>query len=355
MKQLRELAIVSKIWNNSKRNLSASSSFLPAIIPPSIAVLILISLIGGFSIQALLYSFIIIVIFDTITLYLLGKFRLQEISKILTTINSIRDNKFSSPDEIRLDKNLVELEGEIKAMFLRTQNDIANLKKLEHVRTEFLGNVSHELRTPIFAMQGYLETLLGGAINDPKVNQTFLMKANHHTQNLNNLLNDLIDISMIESGQMRMSFRYFNVSTYLENIVNEMIPLAEEKNLQLNLYEIRPNLQLFGDKDRIKQVLVNLISNAIKYTEEGNIDVAVEEESKFGRIIIKDTGPGITDSDLDRIFERFYRVDKDRSRAVGGTGLGLAIVKHIIDAHSSKIEVKSKLGQGSEFSFKLKK
>jgi two-component system phosphate regulon sensor histidine kinase PhoR len=197
--------------------------------------------------------------------------------------------------------------------------------------------------------------LLDGAINDPKVNQTFLKKANHHTQNLNNLLNDLIDISMIESGKMRMSFRYFNVRDYLETIVTEMRPIAEEKNLEIILNEIRPNLQLFGDKDRLNQVLVNLISNAIKYTDEGSIDLSVIEESKFGKIIVKDTGQGISESDLDRIFERFYRVDKDRSRSVGGTGLGLAIVKHIIDAHKSKIEVKSELGKGSEFSFKLKK
>ena len=117
-------------------------------------------------------------------------------------------------------------------MFLRTQNDIANLKKLERVRTEFLGNVSHELRTPIFAIQGYLETLLNGAIDDKKVNRNFLEKANHHTNNLNTLLNELIDISMIESGQMHMSFRYFNIAEYLEEICNDLRPQADEKNLQ---------------------------------------------------------------------------------------------------------------------------
>ena len=235
MKLLKEWAIVSRIWNNVKRNLSAASNYLPAIIPPSILVLLLIALTGGFSFQLLTYSVFLVLLFDLFALYSIGKYRLRELNKILTTINSIRENRYSSPDEIKLGKNLVELEGEIKAMFLRTQNDIANLKKLEQVRTEFLGNVSHELRTPIFAIQGYLETLLDGAINDPKVNQTFLKKANHHTQNLNNLLNDLIDISMIESGKMRMSFRYFNVKEYLETILNEMHPLAEEKNLNLIL------------------------------------------------------------------------------------------------------------------------
>ena len=229
------------------------------------------------------------------------------------------------------------------------------MKKLEQVRTEFLGNVSHELRTPIFAIQGYVETLLDGAIADEKVNKNFLQKAMHHTNNLNNLINDLIDISMIESGQLKMSFRYFNIGEYLETLVQELSPLAEKKNIELKLMPVKQSLQLFGDKERLKQVLVNLILNAIKYTEAGSVEISVADEGKFGRISVRDTGIGIGEADLDRIFERFYRVDKDRSRAVGGTGLGLAIVKHLVDAHGSKIEVKSELGKGSEFSFKLKK
>jgi two-component system phosphate regulon sensor histidine kinase PhoR len=160
---------------------------------------------------------------------------------------------------------------------------------------------------------------------------------------------------MIESGQMHMSFRYFNIAEYLEEICNDLRPQAEEKNLQLILHPIKENLQLFGDKIKLKQVFVNLIQNALKYTEKGSVEVLVEEIKKHGKIIVKDTGIGISENDLDRIFERFYRVDKDRSRAVGGTGLGLAIVKHIVEAHGSRIEVKSTVGVGSEFSFLLKK
>ena len=222
----------------------------------------------------------------------------------------------SSPDEIKLGKPLVELEGDIKAMFLKTQNDIENLKKLEHVRTEFLGNVSHELRTPIFAIQGFIETLLNGALNDPKVNRNFLIKASNHVIRLNNLLNDLIDISMIESGQMKMSFRYFNVKDYFENIYFEMQPIAERKNLKLILHPIKGNLKLFGDKDRLRQVITNLISNSIKYTEEGKVEIFVEEEDKFGKIVVRDTGIGISEPDIERIFERFYRVDKFRIRRI---------------------------------------
>jgi two-component system phosphate regulon sensor histidine kinase PhoR len=152
-----------------------------------------------------------------------------------------------------------------------------------------------------------------------------------------------------------MSFRYFKVREYLEAVVNEMKPIADEKNIQLVLDPFREKLQLFGDKTKLKQVLVNLLTNAIKYTEAGTVKIKVEEEDHYGRIIISDTGIGIPPEDISRIFERFFRVDKARSRAVGGTGLGLAIVKHIIEAHGSKVEVKSEPGKGSEFSFRLKK
>ena len=279
----------------------------------------------------------------------------SEVKKVIDVIERIRTNSLNSADEIKLDKDLKELELEIKSMFLRTKNDIANLKKLEQVRTEFLGNVSHELRTPIFAIQGFIETLLDGAIDDSKVNRTFLHKANQHTINLNNLLNDLIDISMIESGQMQMSFRYFNVYDFLENIAHDYLPQAEYKNLELRIVPFDKTLQLFGDRQRLKQVMTNLIMNAIKYTEKGSIEVGIEDEQNYSKIFVRDTGIGISEEDRPRIFERFYRVDKDRSREMGGTGLGLAIAKHIIEAHSSKIEVASEIGKGSEFSFRLKK
>ena len=270
-------------------------------------------------------------------------------------IKKIRLNEFQDSGEIFLSDSLKELETEIKAMFSRSQLDIQNLKKLEQVRTEFLGNVSHELRTPIFSIQGYLETLLDGALNDSNVNHNFLQKAHRHTINLNTLLNDLIDISMIESGNMKMSFRYFNISQFLKTLVSELSPEAEKKGLSLIPNFPSSDLELYGDKQRLKQVLVNLILNAIKYTEDGSVEVGFTETIEFGIIFVRDTGIGISDSDLPRIFERFYRVDKDRSREQGGTGLGLAIAKHIIEAHSSKIEVKSTPGRGSEFFFRLKK
>jgi len=274
---------------------------------------------------------------------------------VLEVIKNIREKKYTESNEIILTGNYGELPEEIQKMFDRFKKDFDYLKKLEKMRTEFLGNVSHELRTPIFAIQGYIETLLNGALNDQKVNTYFLEKANHHTQNLNNLLNDLIDISMIETGEMRLSFRYFRLAEYLKVIVEEFSPMAEEKGLKLILRPFNESIEVFGDKAKLKQVFSNLIQNAIKYTEEGLVEVIVEEEEGKARIIIKDSGLGIPEEDLERIFERFYRVDKNRSRAVGGTGLGLAIVKHILEAHNSRIFVKSELNAGSEFYFSLKK
>lgn len=340
--------------NKLRENLSYAWSYFPVIIFLGLitfAIFVFLDYGTAVSFYVLLFIAILLIL---LTLYYVGKIRKNELNRIKNIIRGIRQNELKSADEIKLGKQLVGLETEIQSMFLRTKNDIANLKKLEQVRTEFLGNVSHELRTPIFAIQGFIETLLNGALEDPKVNKNFLQKANQHTINLNNLLNDLIDISMIESGQMKMSFRYFNISEFLKSMIMEMKVYAKD-GIELILEPIDPNLKVFGDKDKLKQALINLITNSLKYTEKGKVEVGLYEEEKYCRIYVKDTGIGISEKDMGRIFERFYRVDKDRSRAVGGTGLGLAIVKHIIEAHSSKVEVKSDLGRGSEFSFYLKK
>lgn len=342
------------MWNEIKSNIySASVYFREFILFLILVLLIIFLLIEKLSLSIPLILLLLLV--GIIILNLVGRRRIKEINEIKNIIASIRHSKYQHSDEIVLSNHLSALETEIKVMFEKAKNDIEYLERLQKMRSQFIANVSHELRTPIFAIQGFIETLLNGAINDSKVNKNFLEKANNHTVNLANLLNDLIDISMIESGEMRMSFRYFNLNNYLNQILNDFIPLAEEKNIQLICGPIKNELQVFGDKDKLRQVFVNLLQNSIKYTEQGKVEILVEEDKKVVTVIIKDTGIGIPENDLERIFERFYRVDQNRSREVGGTGLGLAIVKHIIEAHNSKIEVRSKLGVGSEFSFKLKK
>lgn len=284
----------------------------------------------------------------------------RRLKKIFSVIEK-RINKMSTDDSttddgaLSLSYSFHEIEAALNLMTEKYNNDIAKMKRLERVRTEFLGNVSHELRTPIFTIQGFLETLLNGALEDSNVNRKFLEKAAAHTENLNHLLNDLIDISMIESGEMRLSFRYFNLMDFLTEVVKEFDSIILEKNLQIEINQFNKKLEVFGDKTKLRQVLVNLIQNAIKYSNSGNIDLIVEEEKSYAIVIVKDYGLGIPGKDVERIFERFYRVDKTRSKDVGGTGLGLAIVKHIVEAHHSKIEVKSEVGVGSEFSFRLKK
>jgi two-component system phosphate regulon sensor histidine kinase PhoR len=218
-----------------------------------------------------------------------------------------------------------------------------------------LGNVSHELRTPIFALQGMLETLLNGALDDRTVNRDFVQRALDNTQRLNTLLGDLIEISRIESGEMKMSFRYFDLSEFLEHIMEEMLPIARKNNLELLFTKFQEKIEVLGDKERLRQVMINLIDNAIKYTNAGgNITLSCERANDGVRIEVKDTGTGISQEHLPRIFERFYRIDKERSREAGGTGLGLAIVKHIIEAHGSKVDVQSEVTKGSTFSFSLK-
>jgi len=252
-----------------------------------------------------------------------------------------------------------ELGQAINAVAAATRRDIDEMKRLARVRSEFIGNVSHELRTPIFAVQGYLETLLDGAVDDISVRDDFLRKAHHNVLRLHSLLTDLIEISRIESGDMRMSMRYFDAIDFIRGIVEELRPTAEMHGVQLRFdcddteYD---GIQVLGDRDRLKQVIVNLSENAIKYNRPGG-DVTIRLECARDMVTVRviDTGIGIPEEDLTRIFERFYRVDRDRSRLVGGSGLGLAIVKHILEKHGTRIDVKSKVGEGTEFSFTLRR
>lgn len=252
-----------------------------------------------------------------------------------------------------------ELARAIESINEKQARDFAAMQKLERVRSEFLANVSHELRTPIFAVQGFLETLLDGAIDDPEVNRDFIERAQSQAQRLNSLLNDLIDISRIESGEMRMSFRLFEIVPFLQHVIFELKALAVDKETTL-LLTVPPihELLVFGDKERLKQVLVNLIENAVKYSPPNSeVEVRLElakDSDEFVSLSVLDNGIGIAPEHLPRIFERFYRVDKDRSRsAPGGTGLGLAIVKHIVEAHKSRIIVESESGKGTTFRFLL--
>ena len=276
--------------------------------------------------------------------------------EIAQSIERIRSGNLNEHLSILSSDEIGQVAKAVNELVDKLRSDIVELEKLQRVRTEFLANVSHELRTPIFAIQGMLETLLNGAINDSTVNRSFLEKAQANATRLDALLRDLINISQIESGDMKLSFRYFRLNEFLETIAKDYQPIAEQRKVTLTLeLGTGADIEVFGDRDRLQQVLSNLIENAIRYNNAGgNVVVATERKDGFARVSVRDTGVGIPQVHLARIFERFYRVDKDRSREVGGTGLGLAIVKHIVEAHGSKVEVESEEGIGSTFSFHLK-
>ncbi|MGH7599984.1 MAG: ATP-binding protein [bacterium] len=256
------------------------------------------------------------------------------------------------------DDEIGELADLLNEMLAKLRDDLKQMRKLETMRTQFLGNVSHELRTPIFAVQGYLETLLEGKVENEQIKRSFLEKTYRQAERLNNLLTDLIDISRIESGEMQMSFRYFDPQDWLGKQVADLQARAQEYNITLSL--VKPKfarrISVLGDRERLTQVIINLADNAIKYNlPGGKVEIGYRDKRESVEIFVSDTGRGIPSEHLSRIFERFYRVDKERSRSVGGTGLGLAIVKHIVEAHDSEVNVWSEMGKGSTFSFVLKK
>ena len=236
--------------------------------------------------------------------------------------------------------------------------EINILKDQENYRREFLGNVSHELKTPLFTIQGYILTLIEGALKDKKVRGKYLRRSAKGVDRLISIVKDLDLITQFESGIKTVDKTNFNIYELIENVYDLMEFESEKNNTKLliNNKNITPVI-VNADKERILQVLTNLIVNSIKYGKEnGFTEVKVEEYDKDRIIVrIKDNGEGIEDEHLPRLFERFYRIDKNRSRKKGGSGLGLSIVKHIIEAHQEQIFVESKIGQGTEFSFTLKK
>lgn len=301
----------------------------------------------------ILVSFIV----ASLSMVVLHFFVYNPLRKIQTVLSAQKDKSSLQRIVAHSSDEFEELADSLNVMLDSFRADISRMKKLEQMRSEFLGNVSHELRTPIFSTQGLIETLLNGAIDDPKVNKEFLQKALNNTERLNTLLSDLIDISRIQSGEMKLRFRIFDIVVFLKNVVGEMHMSADQRNISLVLeVGAASPVEVYGDKERLRQVMENLIDNAIKYSEPNDtITVRFKDLKDRVEICIEDTGIGIAPQHLPRIFERFYRVDKDRSREVGGTGLGLAIVKHIVEAHQSTITVESEIGTGTKFTFSVMK
>jgi len=234
-------------------------------------------------------------------------------------------------------------------------HDITEIRRLETMRRDFVANVSHELKTPLTSIKGFVETLLEGAMEDKENRVNFLKIINNHVDRLNNLINDLLELSYIESREIELLKNRFDLSSLVNEVVMGFKSQAKKKGVEIKS-DLAAGLEILADNSKIEQVLVNLINNAIKYNKEnGFVRIYSEQLADKLRVVVEDSGSGIPVKDIPRIFERFYRVDKARSRELGGTGLGLSIVKHIIELHSGSVGVESTEGLGSKFWFTLPK
>lgn len=239
------------------------------------------------------------------------------------------------------------------------ERELKRLNRIENYRKEFIGDISHELKTPIFAIQGFIETLLNGAIDDREVNRQFLKKAMRNVNRLTYLTKDLMEISKLETGELKSEVQDIYLRDVARDVVENLQYKAKKEKVTLQMGEFQKNTMVSADRNQIKQVLINLIENAIKYNRPGgSVNVGSRpypSDSSKILVYVKDSGIGIEEKYLERVTERFFRIDKSRSREKGGTGLGLAIVKHIMEAHGEDFFIESTPGEGSNFSFTLSK
>ena len=299
----------------------------------------------------LIIGFMVIVII--IAWFLLKNWLTDPIQELTQAADDISNGDLSR--RININTGGVEIDDlatNMNQMAMTLDQDFRRIKRMEKVRSEFLGNVTHELKTPISSISGYIETLLEGAIKDENVNISFLERALENVQRLEELVTDLVEISRIETGELQMNYDYFNIYNLLKDIHKDAQQRnSNKKNIKINLEVPDKKLFVYGDKGRLEQVIDNLLSNSMRYTDQGHIRIKVLRRDNELVFSIIDTGIGISRKSINRIFERFYRADKARDRRKGGTGLGLAISKHIIEAHGSNIYVDSLEGKGSTFSF----
>lgn len=287
--------------------------------------------------------------------YRVEKFIYKRVKKIYDDISLLETTNFLDQP---ITTDMEALTREVKKFATDKKLEIEMLKVREKYRREFLGNVSHELKTPLFTVQGYLSTLIDGAMEDKHIRKKYLKRAEKGVERLIYIVEDLDMITKLESGDLHLEFSEFDIFDLIQNVFDLLEMKADNKEIKLT-FDNRNNEQILvkGDKDKLQQLVENLIVNSIKYGKTGGLtEVSVINLTKRKVLIrITDNGEGIETQNLSRIFERFYRVDKSGSRTEGGSGLGLAIVKHIIEAHKEKIYVESEFGIGSEFSFTLTK
>jgi two-component system phosphate regulon sensor histidine kinase PhoR len=281
----------------------------------------------------------------------------SRIDPIYKTIQNQPISRKSIRNKIDRGGAVDDLNKEAEVWTQSQSEEIRKLKKMERYRKDFLGNVSHELKTPIFNIQGYILTLLEGGIEDPAINKLYLKRAERSINRMISIVEDLDSIARLESGEYKINMERFNLVKLMEEAMEDLELPASEKHIKIGFDKnYTKGVQVNADRKRILEVVSNLISNTIKYGKEGGkTTIGFTDTGKKILVDITDNGIGIEEADLPRIFERFYRVDKSRSRESGGTGLGLAIVKHTLQAHKQTITVKSEVNKGSTFIFSLDK
>lgn len=330
-----------------------------------VAFISLLYFTSSFFFKGIRFNFFYLFVFDisifTFSYFLFGfvlrKFIYDKIRLIYKTIRNLKLNHNEKPD-VEINKDIIkEVKEEVEGWSKEHNKEISTLKHQENFRREYIGNISHELKNPIFNIQGYVYSLKEGAVEDKKLAKKYLNRTNKNIERIIDILEDLDTISELEIIDLKPNFIKFDLLQLTNEVIDLFVDKLANKNIEIYFRETYSNpIHAIGDKNKIKQVFINLIDNSIKYNQKNSkIKISFFDMDINHLIEITDEGVGISEEDLPRIFERFYRTDKARSRKQGGTGLGLAIVKHIIEAHNQTINVRSTVGVGTTFAFTIKK
>ena len=284
--------------------------------------------------------------------------RIKELNRVMKAVSEKKFGELPAADPGSRDE-LSRLTREVTEAARVMEAEYRRLMMLENYRKDFIGDISHELKTPIFAIQGYVETLIDGALEDEEVNRHFLQKTMKNVNRLTILTNDLMEIAKLETGELKSHIQPLYIADTVQEVLETLQHRADEDDITIHQQVEDDQYRVMADRNQIRQVLINLTENAIKYNKPGGaVHIRVSNlADPVGSVSISvsDTGIGIAPEHIKRVTERFFRVDKSRSRGRGGTGLGLSIVKHILESHGSSLKVKSVLGEGTTFSFSLKK
>ncbi|MEI7470686.1 MAG: ATP-binding protein [Chitinophagaceae bacterium] len=345
---------------SSQKNLSPQQLSANTALALSIPIGIAFYIIHPVWWIALLFTVLIFGCSYSIIHYTIKKFIYRKIKLIYKLIYQTKASKREEfyYKNFLPQKTIEEVRDDVEKWAIQRKDEIELLQQNETYRKEFLQNLSHELKTPIFAIQGYVDTLLNGALENPAVNIKFLQSTSRNIDRLVNLVDDLDEISRLESGQQQLNCQQFIIQDLLKEVYESLAINAEQKSIRCVLKKgCEQPLSVFADKEKIRQVFINLVENAIKYGKEnGTIESSFYKiDGKRVLIEISDDGAGISEEHLPRIFERFYRTDLARSRKAGGSGLGLSICKHIIEAHGEAMHVRSSIDVGTTFGFTLPK